>query len=153
MALCRSGLTPAAAWPLKCCRPRPASSSQPADSPVYVCAEEHLQHWGINMMTAEKTQATMTELQIKLNMSYEFDQITESGQSLQPMAGPGCAPPEQRCTQFVVSAGTHIRRAADKQRQQQGLPGMQSSCQAGAQDPAAWPGGDLQVQGPPTPPA
>ena len=57
-----------------------------------VCVQkEHLQHWGINMMTAEKTQATTTELQIKLNMSYEFDQITESGQALQPMSGPGCA--------------------------------------------------------------
>ena len=50
---------------------------------------EHLQHWGINMLTAEKTEATMTELQIKLNMSYEFDKITESGQALTPMAGPG----------------------------------------------------------------
>ena len=52
---------------------------------------QHLQHWGINMMTVEKTEATMIELQIKLNMSYEFDQITEAGLALHPMSGPGCA--------------------------------------------------------------
>lgn len=62
---------------------------QGALSPVPWLQREHLQHWGINMMTAEKTEATMTELQIKLNMSYEFDKITESGQALTPMAGPG----------------------------------------------------------------
>ena len=50
---------------------------------------EHLAHWGINMMGMQKTAKTMTELQIDLNMSYEFDKITESGSSLQPLAGPG----------------------------------------------------------------
>ena len=31
----------------------------------------------------------MTELDISLNMSYEFGRITESGTSLKPLAGPG----------------------------------------------------------------
>ena len=52
---------------------------------------EHLAHWGINMMSMEKTVKTMTELQIDLNMSYEFDKITESGSALQPLSGPGYA--------------------------------------------------------------
>lgn len=50
---------------------------------------EHLAHWGINMMGMEKTVKTMTELQIDLNMSHEFDKITESGSALTPLAGPG----------------------------------------------------------------
>lgn len=43
------------------------------------------------MMGMQKTAKTMTELQIDLNMSYEFDKITESGSALQPLSGPGQA--------------------------------------------------------------
>ena len=50
---------------------------------------EHLAHWGINMMSMQKTEKTMAELQIDLNMSFEFDKITESGQFLEPLRGPG----------------------------------------------------------------
>ncbi|CAL5228914.1 g12137 [Coccomyxa viridis] len=50
---------------------------------------KHLEHWGINMMSMQKTEKTMAELQIDLNMSFEFDKITESGESLQPLSGPG----------------------------------------------------------------
>ena len=50
---------------------------------------QHLAHWGINMMSMQKTEKTMAELQIDLNMSFEFDKITESGESLQPLSGPG----------------------------------------------------------------
>ena len=41
------------------------------------------------MMGMQKTAKTMTELQIDLNMSYEFDKITESGSALRPLFGPG----------------------------------------------------------------
>lgn len=51
---------------------------------------EHLQHWGINMMSMQKTEKTMAELQIDLNMSFEFDKMTESGAALEPLTGPGC---------------------------------------------------------------
>lgn len=50
---------------------------------------EHLQHWGINMVGMQKTEKTMTELQIDLNMSFEFDRITEKGAQLHPVSGPG----------------------------------------------------------------
>jgi len=53
----------------------------------------HLSHWGINMMGMEKTEKSMAELQIDLNMSYEFDKITESGSALHPLSGPGYDPP------------------------------------------------------------
>ena len=42
------------------------------------------------MMGMEKTEKSMAELQIDLNMSYEFDKITESGSALSPLSGPGC---------------------------------------------------------------
>ena len=54
--------------------------------------ERHLAHWNINIMSLEKTEKTMTELQINLNMSYEFDKLTESGANLEPLSGPGCVP-------------------------------------------------------------
>ena len=54
--------------------------------------ESHLAHWGINIMSLEKTEKTMTELQINLNLSYEFDKLTESGANLKPLSGPGYAP-------------------------------------------------------------
>jgi ubiquitin carboxyl-terminal hydrolase 5/13 len=37
----------------------------------------------------EKTEKTMAELQIGLNLSYEFGRITESGSALRPLHGPG----------------------------------------------------------------
>ena len=40
---------------------------------------QHLSHWGINMMSMEKTEKSMAELQIDLNKGFEFDKITEAG--------------------------------------------------------------------------
>lgn len=64
----------------------------------------HLEHWGINMMSMQKTEKTMAELQIDLNMSFEFDKITESGESLQPLTGPGCAFLPPKCLGMTVFA-------------------------------------------------
>lgn len=50
---------------------------------------KHLSHWGINMQLQEKTEKTMTELQIDLNQSYQFDKITESGADLERLHGAG----------------------------------------------------------------
>jgi ubiquitin carboxyl-terminal hydrolase 5/13 len=50
---------------------------------------DHLSHWGINMMKMEKTDKSMTELQIERNINFEFDAITESGCALTPMHGKG----------------------------------------------------------------
>ena len=49
---------------------------------------EHLAHWGINMMNMQKSEKTMAEMQIDLNMAYE-GRITEAGSALQPLSGPG----------------------------------------------------------------
>ena len=37
----------------------------------------------------EKTEKTMTELQVQLNLSHEFNRITEAGSTLRPLQGPG----------------------------------------------------------------
>jgi len=50
---------------------------------------QHLRHWGIDIMGLEKTDKTMGELEVDLNMSYDWSKILESGESLQPLAGPG----------------------------------------------------------------
>ena len=50
---------------------------------------QHLAHWGINMMQMEKTEKTMAELQIDMNMKFDFDKICESGKALQLRSGPG----------------------------------------------------------------
>uniref|UniRef100_A0A671YLC1 Ubiquitin carboxyl-terminal hydrolase n=1 Tax=Sparus aurata TaxID=8175 RepID=A0A671YLC1_SPAAU len=51
---------------------------------------EHLSHFGIDMMTMEKTERTMTELEIAVNQRVgEWEVIQESGTTLRPMFGPG----------------------------------------------------------------
>ncbi|KAL6782136.1 hypothetical protein ACKKBF_B10800 [Auxenochlorella protothecoides x Auxenochlorella symbiontica] len=49
----------------------------------------HLAHWGINMLQMEKTEATMTELQIAKNIDFEFERMTEAGATLEPLSGAG----------------------------------------------------------------
>lgn len=50
---------------------------------------EHLAHWGIDIMKMEKTEKSMTEMQIDRNMRVEFDAITEAGSDLKPISGAG----------------------------------------------------------------
>uniref|UniRef100_A0A1A7WZW5 Ubiquitin carboxyl-terminal hydrolase n=1 Tax=Iconisemion striatum TaxID=60296 RepID=A0A1A7WZW5_9TELE len=51
---------------------------------------EHLTHFGIDMMTMEKTERTMTELEIAVNQRVgEWEVIQESGTTLKPLFGPG----------------------------------------------------------------
>lgn len=49
----------------------------------------HLTHFGININNMKKTDKSMTELQVELNNSYEFDKITEAGKKLVPVSGAG----------------------------------------------------------------
>ena len=51
---------------------------------------EHLSHWGIDIQRLEKTDTTMAELEVKLNMKYDWAKIMENGADLTPLAGPGC---------------------------------------------------------------
>ena len=50
--------------------------------------EKHLLHWGIDMKQMEKTAKTLTEMEVELNMAYEFNKITEALTELVPVYGP-----------------------------------------------------------------
>ncbi|XP_039619727.1 ubiquitin carboxyl-terminal hydrolase 5 isoform X1 [Polypterus senegalus] len=51
---------------------------------------EHLAHFGIDMMSMQKTDKTMTELEIDMNQRIgEWEVIQESGVALKPLYGPG----------------------------------------------------------------
>ncbi|KAK2193829.1 hypothetical protein NP493_5g12009 [Ridgeia piscesae] len=51
---------------------------------------KHLAHFGIDIMSMQKTEKTMVELEIDLNQKIgEWDVIQEAGSKLQPVHGPG----------------------------------------------------------------
>ena len=49
----------------------------------------HLAHFGIALGSLSKTEASMAELNVALNGSYDFSRIAESGRDLVPISGPG----------------------------------------------------------------
>ena len=73
------------------------TSEGTADVYCYSCNEErvdpelskHLAHWGINLAEREKTEKSLTELQIEHNLRYDFSMTTEDGKEMQPLFGAG----------------------------------------------------------------
>lgn len=68
-----------------------------ADIYCYKCDEEridenlgeHLAHWGIMLAERQKTEKSLTEMQIEQNLKWDFSMTTEDGQELKPLFGPG----------------------------------------------------------------
>ncbi len=68
-----------------------------ADVYCYACNEErtdpelanHLARWGINIAEREKTEKSLTEMQIEQNLKWDFSMTTEDGKELQPLFGKG----------------------------------------------------------------
>jgi ubiquitin carboxyl-terminal hydrolase 5/13 len=68
-----------------------------ADVYCYQCDEErvdenlgtHLAHWGIMLAERQKTEKSLTEMQIEQNMRWEFSMTAENGQELEPLFGKG----------------------------------------------------------------
>lgn len=68
-----------------------------ADIYCYSCNEErtdpelaaHLAHWGINIADRQKTEKSLTEMQIEQNLRWEFSMTTEDGKELTPLFGAG----------------------------------------------------------------
>eukprot|EP00210_Caulerpa_lentillifera_P003073 g2935.t1 len=50
--------------------------------------ETHLKFWGIDMKQMEKTVKNTSELEVEINMAFEFNRITEASTTLVPMTGP-----------------------------------------------------------------
>lgn len=68
-----------------------------ADIYCYACNEEridtelsaHLAHWGINISDRQKTEKSLTEMQIEQNLTWEFAMTTEDGKEMKPEFGEG----------------------------------------------------------------
>lgn len=68
-----------------------------ADIYCYKCDEErldenlgeHLAHWGIMLAERQKTEKSLTEMQIEQNLKWDFSMTTEDGKELKPLFGPG----------------------------------------------------------------
>lgn len=68
-----------------------------ADVYCYTCDEEridddlgaHLASWGIILSERQKTEKSLTEMQIEQNLRWEFSMTTEDGKELTPVFGPG----------------------------------------------------------------
>jgi ubiquitin carboxyl-terminal hydrolase 5/13 len=50
---------------------------------------EHLSFWGIDVMKMEKTAKTMGELDVALNMSYDWTRMVDAGEELELVTGAG----------------------------------------------------------------
>ena len=68
-----------------------------ADIYCYACNDEkvdpelatHLAHWGIKIADRQKTEKSLTEMQIEQNLKWDFSMTTEDGKGLTPLFGPG----------------------------------------------------------------
>lgn len=68
-----------------------------ADVYCYACNDEvidvelvhHLAHWRINIAERQKTEKSLTEMQIEQNLKWEFSMTTEDGKELKPLFGSG----------------------------------------------------------------
>lgn len=68
-----------------------------ADVYCYACNEErvdtdlakHLAHWGINIAEREKTEKSLTEMQIEQNLKWDFSMTSDDGKELKPVFGSG----------------------------------------------------------------
>lgn len=73
------------------------SAEGTADVYCYTCDDEriddalatHLANWGINIAERQKTEKSLTEMQIEQNLKWEFSMTTEDGKELKPVFGPG----------------------------------------------------------------
>lgn len=72
------------------------SAEGTADVYCYTCDDErvdeslatHLANWGINIAERQKTEKSLTEMQIEQNLKWDFT-TTQDGQELKPLLGPG----------------------------------------------------------------
>jgi ubiquitin carboxyl-terminal hydrolase 5/13 len=68
-----------------------------ADVYCYKCDDEriddnlgqHLAHWGIMLAERQKTEKSLTEMQIEQNLKWDFSMTTDDGKELKPLFGPG----------------------------------------------------------------
>jgi ubiquitin carboxyl-terminal hydrolase 5/13 len=50
---------------------------------------EHLAHWGIDIMSLEKTDKSLTEMEVEMNSTYDWSKICAEGTVLESVSGAG----------------------------------------------------------------
>ena len=50
---------------------------------------EHLSRWGIDIMKLEKTEKTLSEMEVEMNLNSDWARIMEGGKDIQAISGPG----------------------------------------------------------------
>lgn len=114
-----------------------------ADIYCYKCNEErtdpdlatHLAHWGINLMEREKTEKSLTEMQIEHNMKWEFSMTSGDGHGLSPVFGPEFTGLANLGNSCYLSSVIQCIFSLQEFRQRYYHPGDEPPlCQAPAQD-------------------
>jgi len=95
---------------------------------------QHLAHWGIDVMKMSKTEKSMTELQIEINKSFEFDRITESGENLKPLSGPGLVGLQNLGNSCYINSVVQILKELPEVRQKY-LEAKASICRSAPANP------------------
>ena len=49
----------------------------------------HLSVLGVQVQQQEKTEKSMAELQLEQNLKFDFNMVTDDGQTMEPVFGPG----------------------------------------------------------------
>lgn len=50
---------------------------------------KHLSHWGIDIMKLEKTDQSLTEMEVAMNMNYDWSKMLDCGEALETVRGAG----------------------------------------------------------------
>ncbi|GAB5587621.1 ubiquitin C-terminal hydrolase Ubp14 [Umbelopsis nana] len=80
-----------------CCKLGTITPEGTADIYCYSCNDarldmylaSHLANWGISVAEQQKTEKSMTELQLEQNLKFDFSMTTEDGKQLPSLFGPG----------------------------------------------------------------
>ena len=89
--------------------------------------EKHLAHFGLNMREMKKTDKTLIEMEVDLNMKHVFSAITEEGKTLVPVYGPGHVGMTNLGNSCYMNSSLQVLFSLDEFKQHYHLGSTQSS--------------------------
>lgn len=95
---------------------------------------EHLHHFGINIAEREKTEKSLTELQIEQNLKWDFSLTAEDGTELEPLFGPGLTGLKNLGNSCYISSVIQCLFSLPQFQQRYSKSNMGQSCREPAQD-------------------
>lgn len=118
-----------------------------ADIYCYKCDEEridddlgrHLAHWGIILADRQKTEKSLTEMQIEQNLRWEFSMTTDDGKEMRPLFGPALTGMKNIGNSCYLASTVQCLFSMPQFQERYYLPGEQAPLAA---DPAQ----DLETQ-------